>query len=94
MKKKAYACVLFFAIVWALYGRKRVFVTDVKKMRTLPGGRFRGSGATGTSLYRPFGEAADYSPEEQAKKRYTTSGPHETQEGLYMGHMGTAGGGY
>ena len=48
MKKNIYACALFFAIVWGLYGRKRVFVRDVAKMRTTPGGRFRGSGVTGT----------------------------------------------
>ena len=53
MKKKVYACALFFALVWGLYGRKRVFARDVAKMRTTPGGRFRGSGTTGE--YRPFG---------------------------------------
>ena len=47
MRKNIYACALFFAIVWGLYGRKRVFVRDVAKMRTTPGGRFRGSGVTG-----------------------------------------------
>jgi len=50
MRKNIYACALFFAIVWGLYGRKRVFVRDVAKMRTTPGGRFRGSGVTGVGF--------------------------------------------
>jgi len=65
MKQKLYACALFFALVWGLYGRKRVFVRDVAKMRTTPGGRFRGSGVTGTfgQFKRGIG-AGEFDPEE------------------------------
>ena len=93
---------MFFALVWGLYGRKRVFVRDVAKMRTTPGGRFRGSGVTGwspgvgiTGAYKPFGEPRDYDPETaETGAGFRAKDPHGVHEGMYMGHMGTGGGGY